>query len=222
MVNRFLIDYIVSLQDQKSNKIKVKILIDDEKINTQRFYQKALIKNLIPTTLIDYQLYTLDLYYKDRGIYYSTSLKNLYFVKIDDKILFFESKSIIFESKYLRTVSDYEIFGKSKKKIDIKTIKNTKLFQIDIYTDDNDHLFEEDSKILNEKSKRSIWIVGTDCNFEKEVQKALKDYIYIIMESKPIFLNDSIVIVSFSVRIIKENGIGDRIARVIKKIFRVK
>ena len=140
---KLLIDYLVSEQ-QKAQETKVVIYFNGKKCSNQTYLKqttmKKLLENCNPTDVSSLKtpmfennkLYSISLYYKEKGIYEPTAIHSTYaFLDPDGQLSFYVTKSDILESVYMKKIGDYCLYGSAKKKIIIHET-NLNFYKIDI------------------------------------------------------------------------------------------
>lgn len=168
MVHPILFDYF---QAQNYPYFQMKIILDGKKIHSHlNIHLKTQIKKWLKTlSLIPYQVYKMNIFYKYHGDYILSDDAKIYFYKtFDEDIHLLEQESSIFVSNEFKEVHDFSIFGRAKKKIVIEST-NLNLYHVQLCC-----LEHED---LNEKYvHRNIYLITNDVNIPEIVGKKLNKY----------------------------------------------
>jgi hypothetical protein len=158
--------------------VKVKVVLNNKKIKTYSYLNEARLRNVLPD-LEEYKIYSLDLYYKEDGYYYPSSLKNLILMREGDKIDIYESKN----GKLSDPKCDYLLFGHSKKKIMIQEV-DKKIYHIHIRNVSNERNKEQmmDLRETDIEFHRTICIdMNKELDIDKKISKILCNYVYEIL-----------------------------------------
>lgn len=172
-------------QNMSNPIVKVKVVLNEQKIKTYSYPKEARLRNILPDLKKD-NIYSLDLYYKEEGYYYPSSLKDLILTTEDDRINIYENKN----GRLSDPKSDYILFGYSKKKIIIQEV-DRKIYHIHISQKNRDNSVERNKEQKIDLTRMDIEFHQTICvdkeiDIVKEIDRILSDYNYEIYQTSDI------------------------------------
>lgn len=162
------------LQNLSNPIVKVKVVLNGQKMDTLSFPHQARLRSILPDLEND-KVYSLNVYYKENG-YYMIDLSNLILFKNDNKILIYKDKG----GHLSKPKPDYLLFGYSTKKVIIQeTTKN--IYHLHIESLPNPMRPEESSSVSMIGFEHNEMICRDDneeIDMKKHLDRILCNYLY--------------------------------------------